>query len=85
MDKVKIFFQSAFIVVEQTWDSLPREFKVFGYLVAAAIIDQAIQAINPETLSFIPIAYRIAAFNLIIVFLTQLKGRVLTVKTKLNK
>ena len=84
MEKIKTFLKSVFITLKGTWDSLPREFKVFGYIVAAAVIDQAVQAVNAETFSFVPVAYRIAVYNLVIVFLTQLKGRVPAVKQKLG-
>ena len=57
--------------VQETWDLCPKEFKVFAYVVLAAVLEQLAKDLNVDFFSFLPEVYRVAAYNIVVVFIVE--------------
>ena len=68
--------------IQKIWDISPKEFKVFTYIVASAFLETVVKALNIDVFTFVPVTYRLAVYNLVVVILVEMAKRLKGVKNK---
>lgn len=51
--------------LQNFWDGVPKELKVLVYMIGAGIIDSILKWLSPELINFMPVAYRVLAWNFV--------------------
>lgn len=68
--------------VQKVWDKSPKELKVLVYVAVAAALEAVSKEINVDFFKFVPEIYRVAAYNLVVVFLVEMSKRLKEMRKK---
>jgi len=66
--------------VKRLWEISPKELKVLLYVAIAAALEAVAKELNADFFKFIPEIYRVAAYNLVVVFLVEMAKRLKTAR-----
>jgi len=67
---------------QRLWDVSPKELKVLLYVALAAALEAIAKELNVDLFKFVPEVYRVATYNLVVVFLVEMAKRLKEGKKK---
>ncbi len=70
---------------QRIWEASPKEAKVFIYILVSALLNQFLKDFRVDFLYFIPEVYRIAVYNLIVVFIVEMAKRIQEYRARCEK